>query len=355
MKTISNILTKWKLDALSVAGVDVDKITQSVGISRFEIDKDGGRITQDNHFNLVRETLPYYNLFLNKQKGNIDMHRCFPELFSLCFNEKNAIDALQSFVTYRAIMGDSDLFTFQVNRNQILIEYKSDAPGDISCPAVVGNFYTAIDILRNYISDFDIAVEFNSNPLISKAFINDMFQSNCTFSQSRNTLLITSNQINQPYANFNEKSNELQKTFAHKHLDKINKSYSFSFSLCEMIERILEKNSGESERGILEIISSELKQSRWTINRRLKLENTNFTDLLKRVRINLAHKLLSETNQSMDEISDALGFSSAANFTRFFSSNIGLSPLKYRIMHKFSVIICMVVPFLDIRDLDLIF
>lgn len=63
MKTISNILTKWKLDALSVAGVDVDKITQSVGISRFEIDKDGGRITQDNHFNLVRETLPYYNLF----------------------------------------------------------------------------------------------------------------------------------------------------------------------------------------------------------------------------------------------------------------------------------------------------
>ena len=42
MKTISNILTKWKLDALSVAGVDVDKITQSVGISRFEIDKDGG-------------------------------------------------------------------------------------------------------------------------------------------------------------------------------------------------------------------------------------------------------------------------------------------------------------------------
>lgn len=46
---------------------------------------------------------------------------------------------------------------------------------DISCPAVVGNFYTAIDILRNYISDFDIAVEFNNNPLISKALLMTCF------------------------------------------------------------------------------------------------------------------------------------------------------------------------------------
>ena len=31
MKTISNILTKWKLDALSVAGVDVDKNDDGTG------------------------------------------------------------------------------------------------------------------------------------------------------------------------------------------------------------------------------------------------------------------------------------------------------------------------------------
>lgn len=356
MKTVSNVLTKWKLDVLSDAGIDVDKITKNVGISRFEIDKDGGRIAQENHFNLIRETLPYYNIFLNKK--NVDdngVYMRFPELFGLCFNERSAVDALKTFVTYRAIMGSSDSITFQVDENKILVEYKSDAPSDISCPSVAGHFYTVIDILRNYMSDFDFAVDFNCNPLISNGFINNMFQSNCTFSQSKNTLLIKSDKIKQPYASFNEKSNKLQRTTVCKQLDKISKSYSFSFFLCQMIERILEGNSEESESGIFEVISSELKQSRWTINRRLKLENTNFTDLLKRVRINLAHKLLSETNQSMDEISDALGFSSAANFTRFFSSNIGLSPLKYRIMHKFSVIICMFVPFLDICDLDLVF
>jgi len=334
MKTVSNILTKWKFDALSEAGVDVDKIIQSTGISRFEVNKEGGRISQDIHFDLIRKTLPYYSLLLNQQRGLDDIYRFFPELFGLCFNENNAVDALQAFVTYRAIMGDSDSLTFQVNQDQILIKYKSDAPEDISCHSVVGNLYMAFDILRNYVSNFDVAVGLSSKPLLSTVAINDAFQSKCNFTQSENTLLIKSNQITMPYLNFNGRSNEFQKWIASKQLNKIKASYSFSSVLYKMIEGVLDGNSGKNEMGILEVITSELKQSRWTINRRLKLENTCFSDLLKKARINLAHKLLSGTDKSIDDISDALGFSSAANFTRFFSSNIGLSPLKYRIIHK---------------------
>ena len=54
----------------------------------------------------------------------------------------------------------------------------------------------------------------------------------------------------------------------------------------------------------------------------------------QRIQINKAEKLLRETNLTIDEIADRVGFSSTAHFRKVFASRFNLSPSEIRKKHK---------------------
>lgn len=70
--------------------------------------------------------------------------------------------------------------------------------------------------------------------------------------------------------------------------------------------------------------------TRHVLRRRLKAMGTNFQDLQKAVRIELAQRYLLETDMSLIEISSTLSFSEPAVFTRTFQNATGLTPSKWR-------------------------
>ena len=51
-------------------------------------------------------------------------------------------------------------------------------------------------------------------------------------------------------------------------------------------------------------------------------------------RIAAARELLTSTSLSVSDICDRIGFSNMSNFSRYFKKEVGLSPLKYRDLHK---------------------
>jgi len=65
-----------------------------------------------------------------------------------------------------------------------------------------------------------------------------------------------------------------------------------------------------------------------------KQTGVSFSDYLENTRIKNAKLLLKETNKSIMEISDELGFSSHNYFTTVFKKIVGISPLKYRSKNK---------------------
>lgn len=69
-----------------------------------------------------------------------------------------------------------------------------------------------------------------------------------------------------------------------------------------------------------------------TLQRRLALQRTTFMDLRARIRMNVAHHLLSDWNLSMTVIAGRLGFSESSAFTRAFRSHTGHSPRSFRAM-----------------------
>ena len=68
-----------------------------------------------------------------------------------------------------------------------------------------------------------------------------------------------------------------------------------------------------------------------TLNRKLTAEDTSFTQILDDVRCNFASEYLRSTKLSIDDISELVGFSDAANFRHAFRRWTGSTPAHYRL------------------------
>lgn len=58
--------------------------------------------------------------------------------------------------------------------------------------------------------------------------------------------------------------------------------------------------------------------------------NQNFTDYLWKLRLDKAKELLRDTEQSIDEISEAVGYLNTSSFRRKFKQATGMTPSQLR-------------------------
>ncbi|WP_152204905.1 helix-turn-helix transcriptional regulator [Marinobacter changyiensis] len=86
----------------------------------------------------------------------------------------------------------------------------------------------------------------------------------------------------------------------------------------------------ESGRVKVESISSELCMSRYTLHKRLKVENQTFAGLLQEVRRKLALTYIQDRDRPLVEVAEMLGFSELSAFSRAFKRWMGQSPAAFR-------------------------
>ncbi len=80
----------------------------------------------------------------------------------------------------------------------------------------------------------------------------------------------------------------------------------------------------------LETLSAELGISPRTLQRRLSEEGQSFSELTRRVQLEVACRLLADTSLSVQEISLRVGFANPASFSRAFNSWMGIPPRDFR-------------------------
>lgn len=80
----------------------------------------------------------------------------------------------------------------------------------------------------------------------------------------------------------------------------------------------------------MQVVSRQIGTTVRTLNRKLVAENTSFTQILDDVRCNLAREYLRSTKLSIDDISELVGFSDAANFRHAFRRWTGSTPARFR-------------------------
>lgn len=97
----------------------------------------------------------------------------------------------------------------------------------------------------------------------------------------------------------------------------------------DKVYAIVKDNYTNAEFGVEEVANA-LGMSRVHLNRKLKAENSpSPSDLIKKMRMDLAVGMLKEGSESVSEIAVKCGFSSASYFSSAFKEYFGVAPAAY--------------------------
>lgn len=95
------------------------------------------------------------------------------------------------------------------------------------------------------------------------------------------------------------------------------------------LTKIIESNLEKSELDV-EFLAMQLNVSHSTLYRKVKgLTGLSITELVKKVRLHAAAKMLETSNMSVNEVADATGFSTPTYFRVNFKKEYGVSPSAY--------------------------
>ena len=92
----------------------------------------------------------------------------------------------------------------------------------------------------------------------------------------------------------------------------------------------IERSINEDHLPTVRRVAEALSTSPRTLQRRLREAGTSHRQLVQQVRLDLARRLLAETDTSVSEIGLSLGYTDPSHFGRFFVRMTGLRPLAYR-------------------------
>lgn len=103
-----------------------------------------------------------------------------------------------------------------------------------------------------------------------------------------------------------------------------------------LIDKIIEYvETNFSEEITLDILAKHFYISKYEISRMFtKNTGISFVKYLTRVRMEYSKQLLVNTELPITRIADLAGFQNPSNFTRVFSTNVGMSPSEFRAMEK---------------------
>lgn len=188
---------------------------------------------------------------------------------------------------------------------------------------IVGNFSA-----QTMTINFDLQYAKHRNPL------EECFDSRLSFESGGNHFSIPSAVWNLASPNYDNETYSMNLAKCLEHSESLNAQNRMDFVVKNLIKSQLEKNiSRQSWPDTLPSIADISKltnTSERTLIRRLGKLNTSYSQIIDSTRREYAHRLLDDARFSVGDISDILGYQSAANFCRAFKVWQDVTPTQYR-------------------------
>lgn len=143
------------------------------------------------------------------------------------------------------------------------------------------------------------------------------------FGQSQHELLFPQKELDQQRSGHDNQLDDFLRT----HLTALHdhKKNDLQIQVCQMIEELLLHGDCSIDR-----VSEYFSVHRFTLYRYLSQQNTSFEILLEQTRKNKAKQLLENSEMSILEIAQLLGYEAQGNFSRAFKRWYGISPRAWR-------------------------
>ena len=335
-KSVSNIIMRNVLQRLTGDGINTKSIIEYCGVSNYEIERENGRIAEHKHYRFMLKTKEYIEpvnefIFDNFIAYSFLNH---PDFIGICLNESTAKAALDAYIRYRVMIGNCDDLIKNIAADKTRFEYINQGPQELGASQAIFNFIMLYSIVKHYSDPLSVNVGFVGKPPRKKQLLDMFFNTQCMWEQNSNYIVFNNHELDILQPGYNHNLNSLQKTRLNEICRKLESDGDYASLIKEMIMHSIHSGRFDGDDSVLEDICNNLNISRWTLNRKLQNENKSFITLLKETKITMACELLIESKYTMQEISESIGFSSQSVFSRFFKTNLSMSPLAFRDEHR---------------------
>jgi AraC-like DNA-binding protein len=333
VRTVSNRLAADVLEAAVAAGVEPDLFAQRTGITPRDLTDADGRIDATRHARFVEfmSSLSPSMEWLIERRCGLFPH--FAALGNLCFNARTLRDALDAFMRFRPIVGEFDFLFFRETADWVQIEYVAEFMPQ-QCLQALANFQVLVTLVRAYDAAENTVfhVSLTGSAPRNARLLAEFFGADIQYEANANCMRFAAPILDEPFAHYNATLAPHLLYQAQQKLQMAQRGHRFSASVEQLITALVidADNDLPGKSSLLSRVCERLDTSRWTLHRRLRVEGLNFGDLEARVKLDQACRLLGETQRSLSEISDMLGFSSQSAFTRFFRSRHQMAPQAFR-------------------------
>jgi len=324
-------LAAWPLAicrALEAKGIDPEPLLLSAQLQRSDfVDQPDGRIDVNlmtQFWQAVEDKTQNPAFALSVADFVQPMH--FRALGLLMLTSKSLESALLKLGQYSELVSNSVTTRTETTPELIGLCIDPIASVDIHPMSIDSFFATLLTFSKQLGANTDLieSVELKRPKPESANEWQSRFNAPVTFSAKQNCLWFKRSSLKDTGMMGDEKLAAFNESVVKDYITNMNTSV-----ISLKVKNIITTSLEEGEPNI-QNIAKQLNMSDRSLRRRLSEENVSYRDLLKEVRMELAHHYLLQTQLPITSISLRLGFTDTSNFSRAFTRWFNTSPSQYR-------------------------
>lgn len=345
-KSVSSALVRGIQHQLLRAGLDRREFCTRTGVHEDELDSDTARIGALRYARvqqLLRLCLHGGHRLERPPMSALLEDR--PRLAALWCNSPTLAAALQHYAEFRALLGDTDTLSLQVQGDVLEVHYRPEthlADRAIGLDSALGNFMLMTSIVDHYRHDGHADLPLQTRVMLCGAPRSALLQFEHTLGtacqvddgEPAHRLVLKGAGLWNPAAAFHPLLYAHSRRTLEHELRALQRLPPLATRVCAALEALwaqaAEPHAPTEPAGLLARVAERLHLSRWTLRRHLEQEGQTFQALLDDLRAGHARALLADPALSMFDISQRLGFDSQSSFSRFVRHRFGVSPGRVR-------------------------
>lgn len=305
-------------------------LLSDVGLCASQLNNSKYRIPVDKAITLLEESARItgcesFGLRMAEQRLLSD----FGELSLLLSYQHTLRDALQTIVRYRNLLNDAlAIYVEEVDNTVIIREEVVSSITRYSRQSIE----LALGIMHRFCAAMlpqkwkPLSIHFTHSAPKDLTVHRRLFGCKLEFGSEFNGIVCTTAELNTA----NPQANIAMADHAQRYVDILqnNGESSLIFEIRKSIYLLLPMG-----RATIDQVAHTHGMNVRTLQRRLEVYQTSFSDLVNTVRRELVFRYLNNFNYSLSQVSDILGYSTPSSFTRWFINQFGIAPNIWRSNH----------------------
>src|SRR5690554_492336 len=323
---------KQYLRLAQAKGINAESLLESARLPTSLLFEESGRISGTEFQTLLEKMLEMLpSPVLGLLSGDHVQPSSYSVLGYILMSCTNLAEAIAQISPYEKLVGDMGSTQILAHGDEIRIHWHCNYPQPNvrmhMVDNVFGSWISFANWLGNSTDEHPLRVELQRNPPADEYLAEYKKRWHCpvVFKQPHNCIVIHKGQLALPIRQGAPELKPALQQHAEAQLQQLETDVNFTQKVASCVHKLLQFGSVSQEK-----VASKLNISIRTMQRKLKEEGANYQHILDEERRAQAEFLLLNSQYSLTDISEQMGFTETSSFTRSFKAWTGMTPGKFR-------------------------